>query len=196
MLKLPPLDRPQDFVGLFVYDFGHHVSVGYTAEEIGVLRSSPRHTSGTAYRVHRVDEAGRLELQGMLAEQLEREEGLIFTFGDRPRARADYATLQRGAQANPLPCPVKLLLAELETTRREFAMVLSYPAYASEPVSTWLSRLAFEGGDHATGGVAALARFRAAGAATLDSCDLPIQARFSSRPAAKVLATVDRPVQR
>ena len=91
---------------------------------------------------------------------------------------------------------MKLLLAELETTRRESVIVLSYPAYASGPVSAWLSGLAFEGGDRATGGVAALARFRAAGAATLESCELPIQARFTSRPSAEVLAATHRPVQR
>lgn len=195
-MKLPPLDRPQDYVGLFVYDFGDHISVGYTAEEINTLQSSPRHRGGAVYRVHRADEAGRLELQGMQAERLDRQEGLIFTFGDEPRARRDYATLHRGAQADPLPCPTKLLLARLEATGPAFAVALTYPAYASGPVSTWLSRLGFEGGDSATGGAAALARFRTAGTATLDSCDLPTQERFVTRPAAEVLATVDRSVQR
>jgi len=195
-VKLPPLHRPQDYVGLLVYDFGDHVSVGYTAEEIGILLSSPLHAGGTVYRVHRADEAGRIELQGMQAEHLDREEGLLFTFDDEPGARADYVALTRRAEADPLPCPAKLMLAELEAGGPAFAVVLSYPAFAAAAVSAWLSQATFEGGRSVDGGVAALTRFHAAGAATLDRCDLPTCQRFVTRSAAEVLAAVDRPVQR
>ena len=49
VLELPPIHNPQRYGGLYVYDFGTHVSVGYTVAELRVLRESDVHRGGTAY---------------------------------------------------------------------------------------------------------------------------------------------------
>jgi hypothetical protein len=195
-MRLPRVDRPQDYAGLFAFDFGDHVAIGYTGEEVNILRGDPRYAPGLAYHIRRVDQGGRFELQGIGPERLDCREGLIFAGPDLARARADYDRLRNRARATPPACRAKLRLARLDATERRFAVVLIYPAYASAAIADWLCRASFDGGDTASGGIEALARFEAAGYATLDSCDLPVQARFEPRHPAEVLAAVHRPVQR
>ncbi|MHC4064864.1 MAG: hypothetical protein ACYSUQ_00735 [Planctomycetota bacterium] len=195
-MRLPKVDRPQDYAGLFVYDFGDHVSIGYTGEEISFLRTQPQYARGRAYRICRIDHAGRFELLGMGGERLDGREGLIFASSELSRARTDYEVLRQRAQADPLACRTELRLARVTGADRPFAVVLAYPAYASAAIADWLFRAAFDGGDTASGGINALARLEGAESATLDRCELPLSARFVTRPPNEVLAAVDRPVQR
>jgi hypothetical protein len=183
-------------VGLFVYDFGDHVSVGYTAEEINVLLASPEHSGGTAYRIHRVDEAARIELEAMPTGRIDRPEAMAFASAQRSVAQGDFETLRTAGEATPLPCPVELTMARLNDPHLPFAVMLSYPAYASSLLSKWLLDISFSGGEDATGGVGALERFQAASTGTILHCELPVDPGFVSRSVKDVLATTDQPVQR
>jgi len=52
-MRLPELESPEKYGGLYVFDFGEQVAVGYTADEIAVLLESQRYADGKAYRIHR-----------------------------------------------------------------------------------------------------------------------------------------------
>jgi len=195
-VKLPPLDNPQDYAGLFVYDFGDHVSVGYTAEEVLVLRADPRHRNGTAYRIHRVDEQGRLELEALSAERLGHYEGLLFASARQDRARAEYAALLAAARRDPPPCPARIELARRQDADPPFVLALIYPSPASPLIAAWLDRIAFQGGETVTGGLQALTEFRAAAGQTLSSAELPVEPRYAPRSPDQVLGRVRCAVQR
>ena len=77
-MKLPPLGHPERYVGLHVYDFKTHVSVGYTGVEIRYLRESEEFRKGTAYQIYRVTEEGGLELRGTLDHRLTAKEAVCF----------------------------------------------------------------------------------------------------------------------
>ena len=36
-MKLPKLQTPEKYVGLYVFDFGDHAGVGFTADEVAEL---------------------------------------------------------------------------------------------------------------------------------------------------------------
>ena len=67
-MNIPRVNQPERYAGLFIYDFGDHVSVGYTAEEIDVLTRSELHKSGSAYQIYRVTDGGAMELRGKREE--------------------------------------------------------------------------------------------------------------------------------
>jgi hypothetical protein len=188
-VRIPRLDCPQDFAGLFLYDFGSHVSVGYTAEEIRVLKGTPEHADGTAYRIHRVDQAGRFELQGVGDELLGRQTGMSFSYHDEADARADYDRLRAAAEAAPLRHSAQLCLVRLHEGGMGAAVVLSYPLHASASVSAWLAQATFDGG------VTAISR-ASVPQAVIDRCELPREPRFAPRSPEAVLAATQQSVQR
>ena len=112
-MRLPPLKDPLRYVGLFAFDFGEWVSVGYTAEEITVLLNSEQHKHGGAFRVHRADAEGRVELAGVSPYDLSGEEMMLFASSDSRRAGDGFSTLRRAAEKRPPPCSAKLELVEI-----------------------------------------------------------------------------------
>ncbi len=195
-MKLPPLNAPQRYVGLFVYDFGNHVSVGYTAEEINILRGDPQHAGGTTYRIHRVDQDGTIELQGMTPHSLEGEEALVFASAIRERADADFKAVCTFAETKPLPCHAQLEQVVLPASDLPHVVALIYPSHAAVQVSAWLAQAAFEGGDRVTGGIEALVALRSAHPELIQRCELSTCPELAPRTASQVLGTVHLAVQR
>lgn len=195
-VKLPALERPADYVGLCVFDFGDHTSVGYTADEIEVLRRDPRFAGGQAYVVHAVDDDGRLMLRGVSTESLRTEEAMIFGHNAAASARVSYDELKRRAEKNPLPCEVTMELADFASHQPSHVVVLICTALASQAVGAWLSSIGFAGGDVVSGGADVLADYRTAGSVRLATCSLHRREDCVSRNAADVLAGVDRAIQR
>jgi hypothetical protein len=183
-------------VGLYIYDFKTHVSIGYTALEIRYLRESEAYRGGTAYEIYRATDGGGFELRGARDERLAAREALCFLRRDAVAAGDDYRALQQAAKRHPLPCPTELRLAEVDAFDPPHVTALLYPAAASHALAGWLNRSAFNGGDRAVGGIDAHAEVKAAQDAPIDKCDLPTVIDYQDRSAEEVLRTVDRPVQR
>ena len=80
------------YVGLYVFDFGDQVAVGYTADEIAVLLESEKYADGKVYRIHRALPDGTMELQGVPREKFHCEDGLFFYRADDGQARQDLET--------------------------------------------------------------------------------------------------------
>ncbi len=195
-MRIPPLKSPERYVGLFVFDFGDHTSVGYTVEEIAILRRQPKYANGVAYSVQAADESGRMELCGLSAERLCTEEGLIHGYKETDAARLSYDCLQDLAEDHPLPARVRLELAEYHAHRAPHVVVLMYPAYAAGLIGDWLRRSGFDGGDVVTAGASEIASYRASNSLRIASCELPGRIDYTPRDEAEVLADVHLPVQR
>ncbi len=41
-MKLPELEKAEKYVGLYIFDFGDHAGVGFTAEEVAELLESEK----------------------------------------------------------------------------------------------------------------------------------------------------------
>ena len=86
-MKLPKLQKPDSYVGLYVVDFGDNTGVGFTAQEVAELFESERYKDCKAYKIHRAYPDGRLELKGVRRDIFQLEAGMFFFSADsRPPA--------------------------------------------------------------------------------------------------------------
>jgi len=195
-MRLPPLSDPHRYAGLFVYDFGDHVSIGYTANEIRMLRETQRFRDGTAYEVYRVDECGAMELRGAGDERLAAIEAVCFQRHEGAAARRDYDGIRRAADRDPVAARVELQLARVYDFDPPDVTAVLYPVAASVVVSTWLQTHAAGLGDEIMAGEDAYIRFTQSSGMRVDSCQLAARLDYTDRPAEEVFANVDLACQR
>jgi len=156
-MKLPELEKPDRYTGLYIFDFGDHAGVGFTAEEVAELLESERYREGKVYKIHRAYPDGRLELKGVPAETFQLESGMVFYATDEGTARDDFRRLvAAGVQASP-PCRTKVHLARYE--EEKFAVAAIYPAEYEDEISAWLTERKFQTAGPAEGGVGAIERY-------------------------------------
>ncbi len=194
-MKLPALTSPERYAGLYVFDFGDQVAVGYTADEIAVLLESEKYTDGKVYRIQRALPDGTMELQGVPRETFESEDGLLFYRGDVGEARADFEELIRLVGDEPPPCRMKVQLARIEGAKCGHLTVIIFPAEFTHDVADWLNRIGFEGGDFVEGGPSQVTDYYAARPVAIDRRQF-WPARSNSRSAEEVLASTHLAVQR
>jgi hypothetical protein len=194
-MKMPELESPEKYGGLYVFDFGDQVAVGYTADEIAVLLESQQYADGKVYRIHRAMPDGTMELQGVSRETFLKEDGLFFYRSDPDLAEQDFQALVHEATGVPPPCRMKLHLARISGAGYQLCTVAIFPAEYTHDVSDWLNRIGYEGGDLVEGGPSQVTDYYAAGATVIRRQQLwPMVSR--SRPAEEVLATTHLAVQR
>ena len=158
-MNLPRLNDPEKYAGLYVFDFGDSVAVGYTADEIEMLFESEKYRHGKAYKIHRAFPNGQLELRGVDRGRFEVEEGVFFYRQELDAARADFDLLKRLSQQEDPSCRAKLHLANVEGGNYPYVTALIYPAEYSDEISAWLTRAAFEGGDFVEGGISSVTTY-------------------------------------
>ncbi|MCJ7777838.1 MAG: hypothetical protein MUP16_05945, partial [Sedimentisphaerales bacterium] len=103
-MKLPKLQKPDGYVGLYIFDFGDHVGVGFTSEEVAELLESEKYKDGKVYKIHRAYPDGRLELKGVRAESFQLEAGMFFYASDLETAKSDFKRLVDLAVKTAPPC--------------------------------------------------------------------------------------------
>lgn len=194
-MKLPELTTPEKYAGLYVFDFGEQVAVGYTADEVAVLLESEKYADGKVYRIHRALPDGTMELAGVPRERFDVEDGLLFYRGDEGAARADFELLARLAEAAPPPCRMKAHLATIHGRPAVHLTMIAFPAEFTHDVAAWLTGIGFEGGDRVEGGVSQVTGYYEAAPAVAERRQF-WPARSASRPAEEVLATTHLAVQR
>lgn len=198
-MKLPRLDEPQHYQGLYIFDFGEWTAVGYTAEEIAVLLDSECYREGKVYRIHRAWPDGRIELRGVSPERFHLESGLLFHRRDAEAARADHDNLARLAQTTPPPCRAYVQLAEFpsdEEQANRYATALIYPAEFDEDIAAWLLEGAYAGGDFVEGGISQVTDFYQLDKRILERTQLWSANSGQSRSAETILSSVRQAVQR
>ena len=193
-MKLPELEKPEKYAGLYVFDFGDHVGVGFTAEEVAELLESEKYKDGKVYKIHRAYPDGRLELKGVSAATFSLEAGMFFYSNDLDAGRRDFKALVNLAVRSAPPCRAKVHLAKYNDG--EFAVALIYPAEYDAEVSSWLLVGGYKPAGAAEGGVEAVQRYYDRQAEILDRHQLFGQSESISRTGPELLASLKLAVQR
>jgi len=193
-MKLPKLQKPERYVGLYIFDFGDHAGVGFTAEEVAELLDSEKFKDGKVYKIHRAYPDGKLELKGVPAQRLQLEAGVFFYSAELETGRDDFRRLVRLAVETAPPCRAKVHLARYDDDK--FAVALIYPAEYDDEVSRWLVDRDYQTAGAVEGGVGAVQRYYDDRPEILDRHQLFGKSAIESRTGEELLAAVGLAVQR
>jgi hypothetical protein len=193
-MKLPKLEKPDRYQGLYVFDFGDRAGVGFTAEEVAELLDSERYREGRVYKIHRAYPDGRLELRAVPAAKFQLEAGMLFYAQDEATARGDFKRLVDLAVRATPPGRAKVHLAKYAEDK--YAVALIYPAEHDEEVSSWLLEGTYRTAGAAEGGVGAVERYYRDQPEVLETHQFFGASETISRSGAELLAAVPRAVQR
>lgn len=193
-MELPNLQKADKYVGLYIFDFGDHAGVGFTAREVAELLESEKYKHGKVYKIHRAYPDGKLELKGVPTEIFQLEAGMFFYSSDLETARRDFKTLVDLAVRAAPPCRAKVHLAKF--TDDKFAVAFIYPAEYDDEVSSYLSEGDYKTSGAAEGGTGAVQRYYDSAAEILDRHQLFAKSESISRTAEELLASVKLAVQR
>jgi hypothetical protein len=193
-MKLPELKNSDKYVGLYIFDFGDYVSVGFTAEEIAELLESETYKDGKVYKIYRAYPDGTLELKGMPAEKFQLESGMFFYSNDLDTARKDFKELVNLAVKTAPPSRAKVHLARYEDGK--FVTVIIYPAEYEDEFSQWLIDGDYKTTGAAEGGIGAIQRYYDYKPEILDRHQLFGQSELTSRTGEELLGALRLAVQR
>ena len=193
-MRLPKLQKPDKYTGLYVFDFGDHSGVGFTAQEVAELLDSKKYKDCKAYKIHRAYPDGRLELKGVRPEIFQLETGMFFYSQDKQTARRDFKELTNLAVRIAPPCRAKVHLAKYADDK--FVTAIIYPAESDDEVSRWLSDGGYKTSGAAEGGIGAVQRYYDAKPQILDKHQLFAKSELVSRTGEKLLAGLKLAVQR
>jgi hypothetical protein len=193
-MRLPKLDRPDRYVGLYVFDFGDHAGVGFTAQEVAELLESERTKEGKVYKIHQAYPDGRLELKGVPTQTFQLEAGMFFLSQSEAQAHDDYRRLVGLAVTSRPPCTAKVHLARYADDSCVTAVI--YPAEYDDEVSSWLLKGGYRTAGAAAGGVEAVRRYYDQAPQVLERHQLYGEPAIESRTGAELLAGLKMAVQR
>ena len=193
-MKLPELEKSEKYVGLYIFDFGDHTGVGFTAQEVAELLESEKYRGGKVYKIHRAYADGKLELKGVPAETFELEAGMFFYSSNREDSRRDFKRLVNLAVRAAPPCRAKVHLARCGDDG--FVVALIYPAEYDDELSSWLSAGEYKTSGAAEGGVGAVQRYYDRDAEILGRHQLFAESESVSRTGEELLACLKMAVQR
>ena len=193
-MKLPKVEKPDKYVGLYVFDFAEHTGLGFTAQEVAELLESEKYKDCKVYKIHKAYPDGKLELKGIRAEIFELEAGMFFYSSDSETARRDFKELVNLAVKAAPPCRAKVHLAKYSDDK--FAVAVIYPAEYDDEISRWLLDGEYKTIGAVEGGVGAVQRYYDCRPEILDRHQLFGESEFESRTGQELLTSVKLAVQR
>ena len=193
-MKLPKLQKPDSYVGLYIVDFGDNTGVGFTAQEVAELFESERFGHCKAYKIHKAYPDGRLELKGVQKETFQLETGMFFFSADIDTARSDYKRLVKLGIETDVPCKATVQLAQYNDDK--FAVALIYPAEYDDEISGWLLEHEYKTSGIVEGGVSTVTRYYDAKPEILERHQLWGRSSVESRTGEELLASTKIAVQR
>jgi len=192
-MKLPKLEKPDRYTGLYIFDFGDHVGVGFTAQEVAELLESEKYKDGKVYKIHRAYPDGKLELKGVSTQTFQLEAGMFFYSNDLKTATKDFKQLINLAVQIAPPCRAKVHLAKYSDEK--FVVAMIYPDEYDNELSSWLlDRYKTTGA--AEGGTGAVQRYYDQAPKILERHQLFGKFEYESRTGEELLASVKLAVQR
>lgn len=194
IMKLPKLEKPQQYIGLYAIDFGDHSGVGFTADEVAELLESEKIRTVKLYKIYRANPDGTLEIKGVPKNRFQLESGLFFFTADLETSRQGYQRLVALAVTQQPPCRAKVHLAQWDAG--QYVLGLIYPAEYEEEVSAWLLQGEFKAEGLAEGGVGVVQQYYDRSPEVLERHQLFGQGRFESRTGDALLVGLKRAVQR
>lgn len=193
-MKLPKLEKPEKYAGLYVFDFGEDAGVGFTAQEVAELLESEKYKDCKVYKIHKAYPNGELELKGVSGEIFQLESGMFFYSADSETAQGDFKKLVDLAVENAPPCRAKVHLAKYRDDK--FAAAIIYPAEYDDEMSSWLLKGEYKTSGAAEGGVTAVQRYYDDELEILDRHQLFGWSAFTSRTGEELLGGLKSAVQR
>lgn len=193
-MKLPELEKPEKYVGLYIFDFGDHAGVGFTAEEVAELLESEKYNDGKVYKIHKAYPDGRLEIKGMPSETFQLEAGMFFYSSELEDARQDFKAMVNLAVKSSPPCRAMVHLAKYAYDKLVVALI--YPAEYDGEFSSWLLDGNYKTGGAAEGGIGAVQRYYDRQPEILDKHQLFGQSEAISRTGGELLSSLKLAVQR
>jgi len=193
-MKLPELEKPGKYVGLYIFDFGDHTGVGFTAEEVAELLESEKYKDGKVYKIYKAYPDGRLELKGVPSETFQLEAGMFFYSSELKTARRDFKELVNLAVKSSPPCRAKVHMAKYEDDK--LAVALIYPAEYDDEFSSWLLDGNYKTVGAAEGGVGAVQRYYDRQPEIMERHQLFGQSEAISRTGSELLTSLKMAVQR
>jgi hypothetical protein len=193
-MKLPKLENPERYQGLYVFDFGDHAGVGFTAEEVAELLDSERYKDGKVYKIQRAFPDGRMELRAVPSAHFQLEAGMFFYAPDEETVRRDFQRLVNLAVRSAPPCRAKVELVRY--AEGKFAVARIYPAERDEEVSAWLLEGDYRTAGPAEGGIGAVERYYRDQPQILETHQLFGAGETVSRTGQELLESVALAVQR
>jgi len=193
-MKMPELEKPEKYVGLYIFNFGDHTGVGFTAEEVAELLESEKYKDGKVYKIYNAYPDGRLEIKGVPNEMFQLEAGMFFYSSELETARHDFKELVNLAVKNSPPSRAKVHLAKYGDDK--FVVALIYPAEYDSEFSSWLLEGDYRIKGAAEGGVGAVQRYYDQQPEILDRHQLFGQSEVISRTGSELLSSLKLAVQR
>ena len=199
-MNLPKIDMPEQYVGLYVVDFGEDVEpagrccVGYTTEEVAALLESEPYQHIKVYRIHRAKPDGTMELEGAPHERFQLESCMIFHCRDEDVAAAEYQQVLDWAQDNACPCRAQWRMAE--AFGGELVLALIYPAEYEAQIGQWMLDSGFRGHGAVDAGPSMAALYRQQEQACLKKEQLWPELALRARDREELIAAVGQAIQR
>ena len=194
IMKLPKLEKPEKYVGLYIFDFGDHVGTGFTAREVAELLESEKYKNCKVYKIHKAWPDGKIELKGIRSEIFQLEAGMFFYERDLETATRDFKALVNLAVKSAPPCRAKVQLAKYSDDK--FAVSIIYPAEYDDEISSWLLDARYKTTGAAEGGIEAVQRYYDQQPQILERHQLFGESESISRTGRELLASVKLAVQR
>ncbi|MGB2806511.1 MAG: hypothetical protein WBC22_02130 [Sedimentisphaerales bacterium] len=193
-MKPPKLEKPEKYVGLYIFDFGDHVGTGFTAQEVAELLESEKYKGCKVYKIHMAWPDGKLELKGIRAETFQLEAGMFFYSSELEIAQRDFKNLVNLAVKSAPPCRAKVHLAEYKDDK--FVVAVIYPAEYDDEVSSWLLDGRYKTSGMAEGGIEAVQRYYDNQPQILERHQLFGESETISRTGQELLTSIKSAVQR
>ena len=193
-MKLPKLEKPEKYVGLYIFDFGDHVGTGFTAQEVAELLESEKYKNCKVYKIHNAYPDGRLELKGIRPEIFQLEAGMFFYSTDLETANRDFKALIDLAVKTAPPCRAKVHLAKYSDDKLVVSVI--YPAEYEDEISSWLLEGRYKTKGSAEAGIDAVQRYYDHQPQILERHQLFTKSESISRTGRELKASVKLAVQR
>ncbi len=193
-MNLPKLNNSQRYVGLYIFDFGNHTGVGFTAEEVAELLESEKYKDSKVYKIHKAYPDGSLELKGVRPEIFQLEIGMFFYASDSDTAKSDFKALTDLAIKTAPPCRAKVHLAKYIDDK--FVTAIIYPAEYNDEISTWLLDSDYKTRGQSQGGFDAVQRYYDDSPEILERQQLFSNCEYQSRTGEQLLSNLKTAVQR
>jgi len=193
-MKLPKLKNSEKYIGLYIFDFGEHTGVGFTAEEVAELLESEKYMHSKVYKIHRAYPDGTLELKGVPAQTFQLESGIFFYSNSLESTRRDFKKLVDLADKITPPCRAKVHLSKYSNDK--YVVALIYPAEYDDELSSWLLDGQYKTSGAVESGVGAVQRYFNFEPEILDRYQLFAKSELRSRSGQELLAGLKLAVQR
>ena len=148
------LNSKTNYKGLYIFDFGDSIAVGYTAKEIAALLESDEYSDGKVYKIINIDKNGKCYMKGIPNELFQLENGFFFCSQDAESAEGDFSDLWQLAEKEPPPCTCKIHLSKLNYSPMfSHVVALIFPAEYEDDISKWLIKIDYKGGESVDCGI-------------------------------------------